>query len=424
MPFTPPDHWQTYASPAQWYTLSHPPTWSVEHLRDIPSFVAPDGGGLLTLSAVWLDQEPLPHPRDHVKLDQMFPQRRNVREVRQLDMDQPSVAFEGETIFGTKSPWWRRILRRRKWRKWRAWCVRHEHVMLLAVFLQTDAHDPEAETVANMILNTLRFADDPALPAERFAQRVLELAKEKFPLLESSLQPDFQLKLGPSQINLFNFYRSYVAAPHRLVAIVLPALTTVVQVQGWGKEQTEPKLDDVRERILPMLYPEAVWHERFKNFAGREWVAGLAVLYVVDESHAYWYVRDDLLDRWKMTPDELHALALKNLDRYFDDRPMEFTVAGDDDGPRLLLPTRPDAYNSARLLSETFHEKLTEILGQEFAVGAPSRDFFVAVSTQSQSTVEHVRQKVGEDFKQMDHPLSDRLLLMTRDGVSEYAPWE
>jgi uncharacterized protein YtpQ (UPF0354 family) len=125
-----------------------------------------------------------------------------------------------------------------------------------------------------------------------------------------------------------------------------------------------------------------------------------------------------------MTADELHALALKNLDRYFDDRPMEFTVAGDEDGPRLLLPTRPDAYNSARLLSPAFHDTLTEILGQEFAVGAPSRDFFVAVSTQNQATIDHVRQKVGEDFKQMDHPLSDRLLLMTRDGVSEYAPWE
>jgi hypothetical protein len=103
---------------------------------------------------------------------------------------------------------------------------------------------------------------------------------------------------------------------------------------------------------------------------------------------------------------------------------MEFTVAGSDEGPRLLLPTRPDAYNSARLLSQTFHDKLEEIFGQEFAVGTPSRDFFVAVSTSNQATVDHVRQKVGEDFKQMDHPLSDRLLLVTRDGVSEYVPWE
>ncbi|MBI5760706.1 MAG: DUF1444 family protein [Planctomycetales bacterium] len=424
MSFTPPDHWHSYANPALWYSLWHPPTWSVEHLREIPSFVAPDGGGLLTLSAVWLDQDSLPHPRDHIKLDQMFPQRRNVREVKPLDMDQPSVAFEGETIFGIRSPWWRRILRRRKWRKWRAWCVRHDNVILLAVFLQTEVHDPESETVATMILNTLQFADVPALPTEKFAQRVLELTQRHFPLLDSSLLPDFQLKLGPSQINLFNFYRSYVAAPLRLEQIVLPALTTVVQVQGWGKSQTEPLLDDVRDRILPMLYPEHVWHERFAKFVGREWVAGLAVLYVVDESQAYWYIRDDLLDTWGMTADELHALALANLDRYFDERPMEFTVAGSDEGPRLLLPTRPDAYNSARLLSQTFHDKLEEIFGQEFAVGTPSRDFFVAVSTSNQATVDHVRQKVGEDFKQMDHPLSDRLLLVTRDGVSEYVPWE
>ena len=24
------------------------------------------------------------------------------------------------------------------------------------------------------------------------------------------------------------------------------------------------------------------------------------VLYVVDEQHAYWYIRDDMLDRWQI----------------------------------------------------------------------------------------------------------------------------
>jgi hypothetical protein len=44
----------------------------------------------------------------------------------------------------------------------------------------------------------------------------------------------------------------------------------------------------------------------------------------------------------------------------------------------------------------------------------------VAVSLESKATVEHIRQKVREDFAQMDHPLSERLLLVSADGVSEY----
>ncbi len=103
---------------------------------------------------------------------------------------------------------------------------------------------------------------------------------------------------------------------------------------------------------------------------------------------------------------------------------MEFTLAGSEDGPRLLVPSRPDAYNSARLLSGRFHSKLREVLGPTFAVGLPSRDFLVAINLDSPEAVEEVRQRVEDDFRQMDHPLSDKLLLVTRDGVAEYAPME
>jgi hypothetical protein len=313
--------------------------------------------------------------------------------------------------------------RRRQRRNWRAWCLRRGSVYIQALYLQADKVDHEAETVASMIVNSIRLSDPPACPPEVFANRVLELARHKFPLLDCKPAPDFQIKIGDSKINLFNFYRSYINAPGQFESIVLPALTTVVQVQGWGKEQTEPGLDDVRDRIMPMLYPEDVWQDRFPNFVGMPWVGGLVVLYVVDESHAYWYIRDDLLDTWRLPLDDLHQIALANLNRYFDEAPMEFTVAGEEEGPRLLIPERPDAYNTARLLSEPFHEKLRGVLGGEFAVGTPSRDFFVAVSLDSSETVEHVRKKVEDDFQQMDHPLSDRLLLVTHDGVTEYAPW-
>src|SRR6185369_2738481 len=151
------------------------------------------------------------------------------------------------------------------------------------------------ETLATMVVNTLSVNSRPAVPPDIFAQNVLELAKKKFPLLECETAADFQLKLGESKVNLFNFYRSYVNAPDQFEAIVLPALTTVVQVQGWGKEQTEPELELVHDRIMPMLYPEEVWQERFPNFVGEPWVGGLVILYVVDESQAYWYIRDDLL---------------------------------------------------------------------------------------------------------------------------------
>ena len=84
------------------------------------------------------------------------------------------------------------------------------------------------------------------------------------------------------------------------------------------------------------------------------------------------------------------------------------------------MPTGPDAYNNVRLLNEPFHEKMQSLLGGQFAVGIPNRDFFVAVSLESKETVRHVRNRVLEDYETMDHPLTTRLLLVSRDGISEY----
>ncbi len=70
-------------------------------------------------------------------------------------------------------------------------------------------------------------------------------------------------------------------------------------------------------------------------------------------------------------------------------------------------------------LFEGYNEKLRDVLGKEFAVGMPNRDFFVALSTEAPDMVRHVRERVREDFSQMDHPLTDKLLLVSQDGVSE-----
>jgi hypothetical protein len=86
----------------------------------------------------------------------------------------------------------------------------------------------------------------------------------------------------------------------------------------------------------------------------------------------------------------------------------------------MLMPGRADSYNSARLLSEPFMSRLREVIGGNFAVGLPGRDFFVAVSLKSQKMLDHVRRKVREDYAQMDHPLTDRMLLVSADGVSEF----
>lgn len=443
MNLSPPAHWLHQAGPCNWFRASFPPTWQMEVVEGTLRLAAPETGGLLTISSFWPDESQAVSLEQFVDLDRLFPRRRKVRPLKPIESGDRAesaaegeqrlpataaeaefLAFEGESPAPREGRWWQRLLHRRQWYRWRAWCVRRGPVYVLALYVQNGQRsDREAETMAGMIVNSLEFREPAPCPPAVFARRVLELARRKFPLLDCEQAADFQIKLGDSRLNLFNFYRSYVNAPESFEALVLPALTTVVQVQGWGPEQTEPGIDLVRERIMPMLYPEEVWRNQFPNVVGVPWVAGLVVLFVVDESRAYWYIRDDLLATWQLSADELHELAVANLERYFDEHPMELTVAGEEDNPLLMIPTRVDSYNTSRLLSRSFREKIQQVLGGEFVVGAPGRDFFVAVNLQSPEALEKVRQQVADDFEQTGHPLSDRLLLVTHDGVAEYAPW-
>jgi uncharacterized protein YtpQ (UPF0354 family) len=191
-------------------------------------------------------------------------------------------------------------------------------------------------------------------------------------------------------------------------------------VQGWGDEETAPPLEIVRDRLMPMLYPEDVWREKFPDIIGEPWVAGLMILYVVDESNAYWYVRQELLDKWKISQDDLHDIAMDNLHSYFESQPMEMAVAANDEGtPSMMMPGKPDTYNSVRLLSHDFLERMREVAEGDLAVGVPGRDFFVAVTMKLPQMVDQIRRRVQEDFRQTDHPLTDRMLLVTAAGVSE-----
>lgn len=420
MNITHPSHWRPYVDPSHWFRIWHPPGWTLVESGGEARLLAPEGGGVLRIVGRWRANR---HKIDFdtiVDAGQVFPASRNIRRAKPLDVSYPSMCIEGESNDTAALPWWKRWLRPPLWRPWKVWTARYKSVCIVATFQTSGRRDPELETLATMIMNSLEFADEPADPPHLFADRVVRMARDRYPSLECRRSDEFRVQIGESNINLFNFYRSYVQEPDRFEDIILPALATVAQVQEWGASQTEPTLESVRERILPMLYPRDVWQRSFPNFVGSTWVGDLMVLYVVDEQHAYWYIREDMLDRWRLGRDELHHLALKNLDAYFERQHMEYIVAGEHDGPRFLVPKRPDAYNSSRILSRRFCSVLRDELGAQLAVGVPSRDFLVAVGMQAKETIDEIRRKVEDDFSRMDHPLSPRLLLVSADGVSEF----
>lgn len=424
VPDSPSPDWRQLVGPTDWFQIACPPDWKTEVRDNAVSLRPDDFDTMLVLSGIWNDaaQSPSSIPRLADVVAQ-FPKTRNVKSKGGLQHESLVESLAGEAVLAAPTSIWQRLGLGNEWWTWRMWAFREAELTVVATLMFRRDPDRELVAMTEQVLTTLKLAEQPAAPPEVFATMVLDLAKQKFPLLRAELGQDFHLTLGDSRLNLFNFYRAYVRSPKRFQAIVLPALTTVVQVQEWGEEQTNPPLDAVSDRVLPMLYPEVAWQRELQDFVANPWVAGLVILYVIDESNAYWYVRHDLLDQWEVNAEDLHSMAIANLETYFENQPMEMAVASTEgEDPTLLMPAHPDSYNAARLLSERFLTRVREFVGGDVAVGIPGRDFMVGVSMKAPQLVEHIRRRVAEDYEQTDHPLTNRLLLVTADGVSELPP--
>jgi len=417
----PIEHWNKYTGPANWFRLVYPPSWNVNEFDESVEFTSADGD-VLRIQCSWLGDQRFTELISLANVEGLYPGSRRVQQRDTLDLTYPSLCLSGEVPRPRSMTKWRRLFSRTPWQKWRIWVMQWKSVCFVGSMLLVPDIDEQRLATVESILSSIRFAAEPADPPQVFSDRVLALARETFPLIVSESCPGFRMKFGESNISLFNFYRAYVNDPDAFRDIVLPALTSVVQVQEWGPDHTDPPLESVRDRIMPMIYPETTWREDFSGFCSTPWVAGLRILYVVDESRTYWYIHNDLLDAWEIDAEELHVMAIGNLERYFRDNPIEFTLSGREAGDRVLFPIGPDAYNSARLLSNEFHRMLRTMLGSELVVGVPSRDFFVAASLGGPHALAQIKERVAEDFSRMNHPITDRLLLVSLDGMSEYLP--
>ncbi len=423
MSFEAPEHWLSFSAPENWYTLRYPPSWSVTTGDTETTFTPPDGEQSLIVTCHWREQ-PL-GLSDEVNLllqDQLAGFRASTPD-QSIPARYPAVRLQG-SVPGSRCRWWERWFGLGPRVPLVSWVIHLGRLTLLGRLLQLGEPDPERTAIVNKILQTVELSRQPADPPAVFERRVLALAQEKFPNLPSALADRFQLTLGGSTVNLLNFYRAYSSAPRKFEEILVPALTTVVQMQHRDRTADAPPLEAVRERIMPMLYPVQTWTSQLPQFAAEPWIAGLTVLYVVDEAEAYWFIPEDLMSRWEISQDELHTLAIENLERYWREREMELTGLQIADNILMLLPRQTDAYNTVRLLSPSFRQRMQEELGAEFVVGVPGRDYFVAAGIGHPEVLDRLQHLVLSEFGRIDHPLSDRLLLVSSDGVSEFVPSE
>lgn len=428
-----PDDSSLFWGPANWFSLRIPGDLLLEQTEAFLEIrpgsrasgsddrQAVEESWSLTLYAAWVKEEEPVTTAASFSPAAMFPGLVQCSSTAPLEINVPNHGWTGTSLRST-GPWWKKLFQRRNSYQWRLWVIEYEQIIVVAS-LQTTLTQPldiSAVHKCEELLTSISFADELALPPDLFRRDVLELARKHFPLLDIQASGTFGLQINDSEIHLTNFYRSYLKSPSQFRQIVLPGLTTVVRLQEWGPEQLMPELSVASQRIMPMLYPADETDGSLKDFVQLPWVAGLNIMFVLDEDDTYRFVHKSMLDAWQISVDDLQEIAMENLAEYARDNPLEVSLVGEDGDPRMLVPVNPNAYNSVRLLGPELHQRLRQLLGAELVVGIPNRDFFVAVSLNHPNLIGEIREQVARDFRSMHHPLTSRLLVVSADGVSEY----
>lgn len=258
---------------------------------------------------------------------------------------------------------------------------------------------------------------------EQFAQRVIGIVRQRFPLVKiSRADQPFALRLNGRTASLENLFRLSVLAPDDVRH----------QVERWAVELLRDaegtpdrfaSLDEVRDKIMPMVVSSDINELRASKIVTESIVEGLALTYVLDGDRTIAYMPNDVLDKWGIDLDELHDLAISNLVQH--SQAIQGHAAQDEEGNiNLILFQTLDGYDATRLLLPSLHEKLREHLGSPFVAALPNRDILLCFRN-DEANVARIRAQVAEDYRSRPYQVTDAVFLVTADGVAPYlAPVE
>ncbi|HEY8666110.1 MAG TPA: DUF1444 family protein [Tepidisphaeraceae bacterium] len=252
---------------------------------------------------------------------------------------------------------------------------------------------------------------------EQFVERVLEVVRNKFPLVKIARAPEqsFSLRVNGNMASLENLYRISVLHPQETKRHVERWMVELLRAAEGFPDQGG-SFEEVKERILPMLLPAATSDFNTGSMITQPFVNNLVIGYAVDSDRTIAYIPEAVFKKWGLSIDDLHEVALANLSARSE--AINAHAAQDEDGRiNLILFQTMDGYDASRLLLPNLHERLREHLGSPFAAGIPNRDILLCFRGDDE-TVIRLREQIAEDYRQMPHQVTDKLMLVTPDGVA------
>lgn len=256
------------------------------------------------------------------------------------------------------------------------------------------------------------------LTRDQFARSVIEIVRARFPLARiARAEQPFSLRINGRLASLENLYRIALLRPEDVQRQVERwAIEMVRASEGTPDENAD--LEQLRDRILPMLISRQSDEGNDFGLIGQPLVAGLWLTYVIDGDRTIAYLPQAALRDWNVSLDTVHQLAIANLVKRSESMPAH--AAEDEQGRVMLVLFQSlDGYDAARLVLPTLHDRLRQHLGSPFAAAVPNRDILLCFRTEPE-LVARLRKQIAEDFRTMPHQISDKLVLVTADGLAPY----
>jgi len=252
------------------------------------------------------------------------------------------------------------------------------------------------------------------LSREQFVDQVLQYVHEKFPLVKISRGKEpFSMLVNGHLASMENVYRMAVLQPEDTRHHIERWVVELVRAAEGTPDRTG-SFEELRDRILPMIVADAERDRR--TMVTEPLLEGLSVAYAIDSDRTIAYIPEQQFKDWSIDRQTLHEAAIDNLVKRSES--MSAHAAQDDEGKiNLILFQTMDGYDASRVLLPNLHEKLREHLGSPFVAAIPNRDILLCFRNDPE-TVERLREQIETDHKRMPHGVTERLLLVTPDGIA------
>lgn len=253
-------------------------------------------------------------------------------------------------------------------------------------------------------------------PRDEFPAWVVKLVKAKFPLVKLTVpEESFALTVNGHLASLENLYRIVTLRSDDARQHVNRWMVELLRA-GEGTQDQEGSYADLKARLLPLVLSTEGAEARGPQLVTQPLIEGLTVAYAIDNDRTIAYLNRAHFADWKISLDQLHETAMDNL--LARSESMNGHAAQDEEGRvNLVLFQQMDGYDASRILLPTLHEKLREHLGSPFAAAIPNRDILICFR-QEPEMLERLKTQIADDYRQMPHQVTDKLFLVTPDGIA------